>query len=269
MSHRPIITLLTDFGTSDGYTGAVKGVIKSLNPKIDIIDITHSIESFNIKKAAFTLLNYYDRFPDDTVHLAVVDPGVGSGRNVIILKSLNHCFVGPDNGLFQYVTERTEYKIYMVNTDAMYQNQEGYTFHARDIFAPVAAKLASGADPETLGSIIENLQTTGSERIPDRSQLSELRIDVITQDKFGNIIFDFRKQDLKRQRHQQIKSIRFKNFESDQIYDYYSQVTKGTPIFLWNSQDFLELAVNQGSALEFFSSNPVDKAMIKLEDSHR
>ena len=97
MTPKPIITFLSDFGTQDGYVGAVKGVLKSFNDSIEIIDITHDIASYNIKQAAFTLLNYYKQYPKGTVHLAVVDPGVGSKRNVIILHIENYYFVGPDD----------------------------------------------------------------------------------------------------------------------------------------------------------------------------
>ena len=109
MQENRIVTFLSDFGTADGYVGSVKGVIKSLAPQTDIIDISHDIKPFNITGAAYTLLNYYQRFPKDTIHLVVVDPGVGSERRPVIIRTAHYFFIGPDNGIFQYIYSRKAY----------------------------------------------------------------------------------------------------------------------------------------------------------------
>lgn len=263
MNHKPLITFISDFGTRDGYVGAVKGVIKSFNPDIEILDITHDIEPFNINMAAFSILNYYSQYPDDTIHLAVVDPGVGGRRKVIILKTEKYYFVGPDNGLFQFILQKENYKAFQVETALIYDSQQGLTFHARDIFAPVSAKLALGEKPENLGKKIDKLHSIKDRNFRLLPDLLISELGSIAQDHFGNIIFDYTKQDFNAQMNHTIKSISFKNFESNQIYDYYSQVDAGKPLFLWNSLGFLELAVNQGSAIQTFNFEAsTDKAVI-------
>ena len=264
MKHKPLITFLSDFGTRDGYVGAVKGIIKSINPDIEIMDITHDIKSFNIKMAAFALLNYYSQFPKGTVHLTVVDPGVGSKRDIVILQTEKYHFVGPDNGIFQFIAQQEHHKVYRIDPSSIYKNENGATFHARDIFAPTAAKIVLGEHPQNIGIQIDRLQFQAkrSPRLIRNSE--ECRIDSITYDQFGNIIFDYTKHDLEVDINRKIKSICFKNFESNQINDYYSQVAKGNPLFLWNSLGFLELAVNQDSALQYFNYNDEDKSTLIL-----
>ncbi len=262
MKQKSIITFLSDFGTQGGYVGAVKGVIKSVDNKIEIIDITHDIASFNIKQAAYTILNYYNQYPKGTIHLAVVDPGVGSERNVLILNTKDYYFVGPDNGIFQYVIQQENYKIYRVDPKSVYQNEKGATFHARDIFAPISAKLALGERAKELGARIETFKFDDRHKQPISEESSTYEIESIMPDKFGNIIFDYRKTNMTAETNHKIKMIRFKNFESNIIYDYYSQVTKGIPLFLWNSLGFLELAVCEGSAKNYFNYKYSDKAIL-------
>lgn len=262
MKQKPIITFLSDFGTQDGYVGAVKGVIKSFDNKIEIIDITHDIESFNIKQAAYTLLNYYNQYPKGTIHLAVVDPGVGSERNVLILHTKDYHFVGPDNGIFQYVIQQENCKIYRVDPKSVYRNKKGATFHARDIFAPVSAKLALGERAKELATEINNFKFGNRHKHSISEKSYTYKVESITHDKFGNIIFDYKKTDIIPETNHKIKMIRFKNFESNIIYDYYSQVTKGVPLFLWNSLGFLELAVCEGSAKNYFSYKNTDTAIL-------
>ena len=262
MTPKPIITFLSDFGTQDGYVGAVKGVLKSFNDSIEIIDITHDIASYNIKQAAFTLLNYYKQYPKGTVHLAVVDPGVGSKRNVIILHIENYYFVGPDNGIFQYVMQSDISEIYTIDPVSIYKNEKGATFHARDIFAPIAARLAIGERAENIGKRMDIINPANKVNKIESNKSIQIDVDTITCDKFGNIIFDITKTERKQNKNQQIRTIRFKNFESNQIYDYYSQVTKGTPLFLWNSLGFLELAICEGNAMNYFHCDIADKVTI-------
>ena len=262
MQHIQLITFLSDFGTRDGYVGAVKGVIKCTNPNIEIIDITHDIKSYNIKMAAFAMLNYYSLFPEGTVHLAVVDPGVGSERSVIILVTKNYYFVGPDNGIFQFIAKLEEHKVFKVKPDSIYNNGKGSTFHARDVFAPIAAKIALGEHPQNIGTQIDGLQFRLTKTENTQRHPGTIQIDSITADKFGNIIFEYTKDDIETDTSKKLKSISFKNFESNQIYDYYSQVTKGKPLFLWNSLGYLELAVNENSAAEYFTYNNEDRAIL-------
>jgi len=262
MKQRPIITFLSDFGTRDGYAGAVKGVLKIYSDEIEVIDITHEIESFNIKQAAFTILNYYNQYPKGTVHLAVVDPEVGSERKVLIIQTENYHLVGPDNGIFNYLMQRDTFKIYKVDPDSIYDHQQGATFHARDIFAPVAARLALGERPEHIGIPMDTINAADHRKPITAKDLRQIEVDVIGYDKFGNIIFDYSKFDLHSVMNHRVNTVRFKNFESNQIYDYYSQVAKKSPIFLWNSLGFLELAIFKGSARDYYGLDITDKGTI-------
>ena len=150
---RPIITLTTDFGTKDGYVGAVKGVIKKINPEVELIDITHGIEPFDILGAAFALNNFYRYFPKGSIHLVAVDPGVGSERQAILIKSEDFFFVGPDNGVFNFVFENERInEIIVLSNKKYFLATFSSTFHARDIFAPVAAYLSLGVDVREFGT---------------------------------------------------------------------------------------------------------------------
>jgi S-adenosylmethionine hydrolase len=152
-----IITLLTDFGTRDHYVASMKGVILSINPRCTLVDITHRVSAYDVREAALLLASAYAYFPDGTVHLCVVDPGVGSPRKPILMMAGNHFFVGPDNGLFTLVAWRGKTKrVVMLTQSRFFLPSISSTFHGRDIFAPVAAHLSLGVRPEAFGSKIED-----------------------------------------------------------------------------------------------------------------
>jgi S-adenosylmethionine hydrolase len=255
MSTKRIITFLSDFGTADGYAGSVKGVIRHITPDCEIIDITHEIPPYHITGAAFTLLNFYRYFPSDTIHLAVVDPGVGGYRKPVILRTAHHYFVGPDNGIFQYILQREACKAYEVNLNVVARSGFSATFHARDIFAPTAAYLARGTSPGELGTKIENPGEYSSvpfERAGDRLSVKSVAID-----HFGNIIAGFCRQDLARLQKSAVSRVELRGFITTKLNSSYQQVEKGQPLALWNSQDFLEIAINQGNASRHFNFDPL------------
>lgn len=260
IKEKPVITFLSDFGTLDGYAGSVKGVIKSLAPQCEIIDISHDIKAFDIQSAAWTLLNYYSSFPAGTVHLAVVDPEVGSRRLPIIMQTADYFFVGPDNGIFKLTAEREEHTCYKINP----VSTAGSTFHGRDIFAPAAVKLALGTPAQELG------KKTGS-RLDDSFSLFRVKGEfvetkAIAVDHFGNIITGFHKDDLGPLGKQGIHSISIKNFQILGINEYYAERKPGELLALWNSMNFLEIALNSGSAAAKISFNKdLDKIIIKIE----
>ncbi len=150
-----MITLLTDFGTTDYFVPAVKGVILTLQPNAQLIDLTHDIPAQDIHHAAFTLGACYRNFPPGTIHLAVVDPGVGSTRRPIVVQAGRHFFVGPDNGLFSFVYAREPHvRVYHATRAEFHRPQPSATFHGRDIFAPLAAWLVRGIHPASFGPVI-------------------------------------------------------------------------------------------------------------------
>ena len=152
-----MITLLTDFGTADYFVPAVKGVILSLNPQTTIIDITHEIPAQDIQAGAFTLGACYHNFPAGTIHLAVIDPGVGSERRPIIVATGKYFFVGPDNGIFSYVYHLEKaVRVFQVSETELFRHNSSSTFHGRDVFAPLAAWLSKGLTPENFGAEIND-----------------------------------------------------------------------------------------------------------------
>jgi S-adenosylmethionine hydrolase len=183
-----IITLLTDFGSQDYFVGAMKGAILSVNPTAEIVDITHEIRPQDIEAAAFNLLATYKDFPDATIHVAVVDPGVGSKRRPILIECGSHFFVGPDNGIFSWIYERegSSRAIHLTN-ERFFRHPVSATFHGRDIFAPVAAALSTGAPITEFGDQLSDIVQLDP-LLPTVSSDGSINGRVIHIDRFGNCI---------------------------------------------------------------------------------
>lgn len=189
---RPIVTLTTDFGTADGYVGALKGVILSIAPQILIVDITHDIPPQNVGHAAHALATAASHFPTGTVHLAVVDPGVGGERQAMALATPQAFFVGPDNGLFTPFLDKRVACVALTNP-AYHRTPASYTFHGRDIFAPVAAHLAKGVPLADLGTPLPNpLALPALKTKPKRRPDGGLEGQVAHVDRFGNLVTNIR-----------------------------------------------------------------------------
>src|SRR6185295_11708123 len=172
-NRQSIITLLTDFGSQDYFVGAMKGVILSINPEAAIVDISHEISPQDIQAAAFNLFCCYDNFPAGTIHVAVVDPGVGSNRKPVAIECGRRFFVGPDNGLFSWICERErEWRAFQLTNTQFFHQPVSRTFHGRDIFAPIAAELSKGLAMSELGdalSDIVRLEPLEPKRIDERT----------------------------------------------------------------------------------------------------
>ncbi len=182
-----MITLLTDFGTTDYFVAAMKGVIHTPCPSATIVDITHDISPQDIHCAAFTLAAAYARFPRGSIHLSIVDPGVGSARRPLVIEADGHYFVGPDNGLFSLVYERTEQlRVYHAARAEFFLPHSSTTFHGRDVFAPLAAWLACGVAPASLGELIDDPQRFAL-AAPQRNGQTLIG-QIIHVDRFGNCI---------------------------------------------------------------------------------
>ncbi len=181
-----LIALLTDFGLKDGFVGSVKGVIKSIN-NVDIIDITHEISSFDVLEGALILSASYKYFPKYTIFLCVVDPGVGTNRNAIVVRTNNYTFVAPDNGLISLALEDENIeKIIKIENRDFFLPSDTNTFHGRDIFAPVAAYLSLGIPVESFGTELKNIKKI---EIPEPINYSNyIEGQIIKFDKFGNAI---------------------------------------------------------------------------------
>jgi S-adenosyl-L-methionine hydrolase (adenosine-forming) len=191
-----IVTLLTDFSVADYFVGAMKGAVLSVNPRAQVVDITHEIPAHDIESAAFTLFAAYESFPAGTVHVAVVDPGVGSPRRPVVVSADGHLFVGPDNGVFGYVCERATGPLVFHATEKKYSRPTvSTTFHGRDVFAPLAGALSLGVEPATLGPPVSDyvkLSLPAPRRLPGGT----LEGSIIHVDRFGNCVTNITPEDL-------------------------------------------------------------------------
>jgi S-adenosyl-L-methionine hydrolase (adenosine-forming) len=186
----PVITLTTDFGLTDHYAGVMKGVILGICPQAHIVDITHECRAFDISEAAFTVAQAWRHFPSRTVHVVVVDPGVGTLRRPILVEAAGQFFVGPDNGVFAFVLSEGKHKVRAVSNAKYFLTAVSQTFHGRDVFAPVAAHLANGISPARMGKPIENYLRPHSLK-PERTARRGWTGTVLKVDRFGNLITNF------------------------------------------------------------------------------
>ena len=193
---RPIITLTTDFGLNDHFVGTMKGVILAIVPHAEIVDICHSVQAFDILDGALALAQAYHYFPSGTVHLVIVDPGVGTARRPILASSEQYNFVAPDNGVLSLMYAREErLSVRHISADHYFLQPVSNTFHGRDIFAPVAAYLAKGVDHEKFGDEISDYVRFNAPK-PKPIDAKSMRGVVLRVDRFGNLITNFTPQDI-------------------------------------------------------------------------
>ncbi|MCS6814248.1 MAG: S-adenosyl-l-methionine hydroxide adenosyltransferase family protein, partial [Cyanobacteria bacterium] len=241
----PLITLLTDFGDRDAYVGIMKGVIASINPAITTIDLSHQIPPQDIASARFNLMNAVPYFPAGTVHLAVVDPGVGHTRRAIALRIAPGFLVGPDNGIFSGVLRRYPalLGVELTNHRSWSTSRPSATFHGRDIFAPAAAYLATGVELERLGTLIDTT-TLVELAIPAPIQTTAgIRGAIQYCDRFGNLVTNIPGKWVgSRNWFVNLGSLRIPGRRT------YGSVEKGKPVALIGSHGWIEIAINCGHA---------------------
>jgi len=261
---KPIITLLTDFGTKDHYVASMKGVILNINPECLLIDITHGVNPHDIEEGAFILGNTYSYFPKGTIHLSVVDPGVGGTRRPILLVTRNYFFVGPDNGLFTLVAQREKVKQVVALTKKKYFfSKVSSTFHGRDIFAPVAAHLSLGIKPNAFGHEINSLKELRLQKpvVKEGKLLGE----ILHIDTFGNLLSHL--EEGKPFRFTQTRPFvpRLAGKIISRLKKGSWEGKKGELIGLLGSGGFLEISVREGSAQKILKLRRRDP--IKVEHS--
>jgi S-adenosyl-L-methionine hydrolase (adenosine-forming) len=242
-----VITFMSDFGLEDGYVGIVKGVILGINPWARIMDITHQIPHGSILDAAFILREAWQFFPQGTVHLAVVDPGVGTSRRPMAIRTGRHFFVGPDNGLFRPIIDQyPSSRMVHLNKKEYFRSEISDTFHGRDIFAPVAAHLSAGLALHLLGPPISN-PTSLSMPVPKTGD-NLLLGEVIRTDHFGNLITNVDRKTLEKFLGTDKAVIRIGDLRISEIAQTYGDVAPGKVMALIGSAGFLEIAVCLGRA---------------------
>nr|MBC7243969.1 SAM-dependent chlorinase/fluorinase [Chloroflexota bacterium] len=240
-----IITLLSDFGTADGYAGVMHGVILSINPKAVVVDICHDIAPQDIHTAAFVLSTVYPYFPAGTVHVVIVDPGVGSERRALAVRTAHGTFVAPDNGVLSYVFARESISEVVHLTNARYWlSPLSNTFHGRDLFAPVAAHISLGVALSDMGPAIQD---------PVRFAVTEALVQndgsihgqVLHVDRFGNIITNVPRELLTTG---QSWRVHIAGYEVDSLSKTYAGAADGALLALIGSSGHLEIAVRNGNA---------------------
>lgn len=245
-----LVTLLTDFGTEDYFVAAVKGVILASNPNARIVDITHDIPPQDIQAGAFTLLTACASFPKGTIHVAVVDPGVGSSRRPLLIQASQQFFVGPDNGIFSYICDQSARVeiIHLTNTK-YFRHPVSPTFNGRDIFAPVAAALSNGVKPGQFGDKIEDCVKLKSLK-PERSSSGEVMGRIIHIDHFGNCITNITSAELTPEMIAAGAKLRVKRKVVKSFRNYFAENigSKDKVFAIWGSAGFLEIAAAGTSA---------------------
>jgi len=275
-----IVTLTTDFGLSDAYVASMKGVLLGINPEAKLVDICHSIKPQNIPQAAFVLGTAYPYFPAKTIHLVVVDPGVGTERRAIILRVPQACFVAPDNGVLSYVFQQflaepvldrgkvsikerakpsADIEVVQITNPRFWRAPVSPTFHGRDIFAPVAAALSLGFPPIEFGGPITSVEMLPMPR-PYKRPGGSLLGHVLHIDSFGNLISDIRGDDLPH--NGQPFTVEVKN---ERIYGLSHTYAQGSGLLaLIGSSGYLEISLKGGSASSLLDAQIGDEVRLNL-----
>ena len=242
----PILTLTTDFGLSDHYVGTMKGVILGICPKAQIVDIGHEVSPFEITEGAYLIAQAYRYFPPKTVHVVVVDPGVGTARRPILMEAAGQYFIAPDNGVLAMIYTREQARIRLISNEKYFLHPVSRTFHGRDIFSPVGAHIAAAVPPSRMGKRIEDYLRPAFQK-PHRTGKRTWSGRILKIDRFGNIITNFHSEDF--------PDLEKRNFamvigpqETSVLARTYAECGAGELFVIVGSSGYLEVSVSQGSA---------------------
>ncbi|MBI1821612.1 MAG: SAM-dependent chlorinase/fluorinase [Nitrospirae bacterium] len=257
---KPVITLTTDFGNKDYFVGSVKGVILQINPDIKIVDITHEIPPFSIQDGAFVIYSSFRFFPKGSIHLVVVDPGVGSERKSILVVSRSGFFLGPDNGLFSYIYEEDDpCQVYEITEKKFFLPSIGQTFHGRDVFAPVAAWLSTEMESSSFGKLIENPIKF---RIPKPvTEKNKITGQIIYIDRYGNLITNIKVANLSEIDLTKCR-LMIGAYSLAGGKKFYGEAGDKEPSFTINSSGHLEIFQNKSNAADFLHASLQDSVQL-------
>ncbi len=265
----PVITLLTDFGTHDAYVGIMKGVILQVHPTATIIDITHRIAPQDLVQAAYTVAYTYKYFPADSIHIIVIDPGVGSDRRIVAMRKQGQIFLAPDNGVLTPVLdEGGEEQICLVTNTRYFLKPVSQTFQGRDIFASVGAQLAKGLPINELGKPIDGADLVRLNILkPHITENGMVTGAVVSIDRFGNLISNIDWNFIKHHFPAATEnSLRF--YIGDQfiagLSASYNSVEPGSPLAITGSRGYFEISVNNGSARQYFGTRQGDPVEVAV-----
>jgi S-adenosylmethionine hydrolase len=249
-----LITLTTDFGLNDHYVGTMKGAILKVNPAAQIVDICNSVQPYDLLDGALTLTQAYSYFPNGTIHVVVVDPGVGTARRPIIVDAGNHTFVGPDNGVFSFVYEREErVTVRHITAEHYFLQPVSATFHGRDIFAPIAGYLSKGVESSKIGDVVTDYLKFAPPH-PVAVNAHTMKGMVMKVDGFGSLITSFHPRDVP-QLFQPSAPFRILvgKGEIRTMKTTFAQGTAGEVFAMVGSSGFLEIVANRGSAAQILA----------------
>ncbi|MGA7513018.1 MAG: SAM-dependent chlorinase/fluorinase [Candidatus Sulfotelmatobacter sp.] len=265
---RPIITLTTDFGSNDHFVGTMKGVILDITPDAEIVDICHSVQAFDVLDGALTISQAYSYFPTRTIHVVVVDPGVGTQRRPILASCDKYHFIAPDNGVLSLVYAREErMHVRHITSEHYFLQPVSNTFHARDIFAPVAAWLAKEVDSQKFGEEVEEYVRFNAPK-PKAVDENRLRGVVLKVDRFGNLITNITPQDAPIfGADAQAFKIVVGSREISEIHNAYAEGAPGQVFGILGSMGFLEIAANRGAAAQLTGASKGNEVSIILGEA--
>jgi S-adenosyl-L-methionine hydrolase (adenosine-forming) len=269
LSYRPTITLTTDFGTNDHFVGAMKGVILDIVPEAQIVDICHAVQAFDVLDGALTISQAYSYFPTRTVHVVVVDPGVGTARRPIVASSDKYHFVAPDNGVLSLVYAKEErMHVRHVTSEHYFLQPVSNTFHARDIFSPVAAYLAKEVDTLKFGDEVEDYVRFNAPK-PKAVDATKIRGVVLKVDRFGNLITNFTPEDVPAIFGEGAKGFKMVvgSREITEMRNAYAEGAPGEVFCVLGSMGFLEIAANRGAAAQLTGAGKGAEVSIVLGEA--
>ncbi len=257
-----IITLITDFGLKDEYVGLMKGVMLDINPKLRIVDISHYVSPQDIIWASYLSYYSYKYFPKGSIHLAIVDPGVGSNRGIICIKVDGYIFICPDNGIITKVIEhKRPNEIHEVKNKEYFLKNTSNTFHGRDIFAPIAAHLSLGANCKDLGPKIKDVKKINLPR--PKQSVKAIEGEVIHIDRFGNIITNIEENMIdKLKANSEFVTVKIKNKKIKGISNSYQDVRKGQFLAIIGSRGLLEISANNKNIADILSIQAKKKVRV-------
>jgi hypothetical protein len=251
---RPIITLTTDFGLPDHFVGVMKGVILGICPAAQIVDISHLVTPFEIAEGAYLIAQAWRYFPKKTVHVVVVDPGVGTARRPILVEAASQYFLGPDNGVLSMVYLHEKCKVRHVTNEKYFRHPVSRTFHGRDIFAPVGAHLAAGVPPSRIGKLVRDYLKPGFEK-PHRAGKRHWIGRILKIDRFGNIVTNFHVSDF--------ADLETRDFalalgprEVTVLARSYAECAAGELSLILGSSGYYEVSLREGSAAKLVKCEP-------------
>jgi len=261
---RPIITLTTDFGLSDHFAGVMKGVILGIEPAAQVIDISHGVEPYAIADGAFTIAQTYRYFPKKTVHVVVVDPGVGSARRPLLAEMAGQFFVAPDNAVLSMIFAREQPKVRHITNESYFLHPLSRTFHGRDVFSPVAAHLASGVAPAKFGKRIEDYLRASFDQ-PAHTGKHTWTGSILKADRFGNLATNFHIDRFPAIRTHAF-TLRAGRRAITRLALTFSECAPGDLFAIVGSSGYLEVAASQGSAAKALgcgAGSPIELTIVR------